>query len=750
MKPQTKHFYQFDPFCLDLAEGLLMRGEEHIPLTPKAFETLLVLVENAGHVIEKESLLNRVWPDTFVEEVNLAKNISYLRKILGGRRSNQYIETIPKRGYRFVAEVLEVWDRPQAEGHDAETAVAVPSETNNAGGSPDPVPAAMLQEDPSGAGPRSPSPPIPRNRLIWPASILALGIVLAAVWFSLPALKVSSGQPTLMIVPFTSFPGRESQPAFSPDGARVAFLWDGEKGDNPNVYVKETGNGKMWPLTADAAAKSSPAWSPDGRYVAFWRQSADHAAWCLEPVAGGSEREIATVSHDRRPPLGNSQYYSPDGQFLAVSDSSSLDEPLSIYFLKIERGGRQKITSPPAGTAGDSYPAFSPDGKTLAFLRTTSLATTDIHLLSLGGGQVRRLTFDNASIVGLAWTPDGREIVFSSRRGSSIHSLWRVGVAGGQPERLAAASGQSAFSPAISPKGFRLAYMQALDDLNIWGLEIDGSGRGANPRRVVSSTYNDNGPDFSPDGRRIVFASSRTGGFGIWVCDQDGANPELLVDRGPYLTGTPRWSPDGSRIAFDSRSAEAGEEGNADIYVVGLRDRTQRRLTSGATENVAPSWSRDGKWIYFGSTRSGGMQIWKVPAEGGPAVRVTQNGGFEGFESGDGKYFYYSKGRGIAGIWRIPTGGGEEELLLDTHRAGYWRLWTVAEHGIYFATAVEPSSPAIEFYSFSTGKVTPVAALDKPLSRSDPGLCISRDGRRLLFTQLDQSGCDIMLADNFR
>src|ERR1044071_9586305 len=110
MSEQVRHLYEFGPFRLDATERLLLRDQQHIPLTPKAFETLLVLVEHGGHVIDKSELIKKVWPDTFVEEVNLAKNVSCLRKILGGEQSEQYIETIPKRGYRFVASVREFWD----------------------------------------------------------------------------------------------------------------------------------------------------------------------------------------------------------------------------------------------------------------------------------------------------------------------------------------------------------------------------------------------------------------------------------------------------------------------------------------------------------------------------------------------------------------------------------------------------------------------------------------------------------------
>src|SRR5207244_13637865 len=132
-------------------------------------------------------------------------------------------------------------------------------------------------------------------------------------------------------------------------------------------------------------------------------------------------------------------------------------------------------------------------------------------------------------------------------------------------------------------------------------------------------------------------------------------------------------------------------------------------------EDGTPNWSRTGGLIYFGSTRSGSMQKWKVPVEGGPTVQVTKQGSFEGFESADGKYFYYAKGRAMPGIWRVPVAGGEETLVLDQHRGGLWRYWAVTGKGIYFATAEIPSHPIVEHYSFDANKISFVARLDSPI-----------------------------------
>jgi hypothetical protein len=129
---------------------------------------------------------------------------------------------------------------------------------------------------------------------------------------------------------------------------------------------------------------------------------------------------------------------------------------------------------------------------------------------------------------------------------------------------------------------------------------------------------------------------------------------------------------------------------------------------------------------------------------------VTRLGGFEGFESLDGKFFYYAKGRAVPGIWRVPVAVGEETLVLDHHQAGLWRYWAVTDKGIYFATAEVASNPVIEFFSFATSKISLIVRLDTPLFRTDPGLAVTPEGQSLLLLKMDQRGSDIMLAENFR
>ena len=574
-------------------------------------------------------------------------------------------------------------------------------------------------------------------------AVLAVVILLAAgvglvLWLT-PFGRHQAPPPTAKIVPFTAFAGAADQPAFSPDGNQIAFIWDGGNGENIDLYIKLIDAGTPLRLTTDPAEDVGPAWSPDGRYLAFLRRSATENGIFIVPALGGAERKLGQTEHN----LFSRLSWSPDGKSLALADRGSPQDRYGIFLVSVEDGGKQKLTSPP-GLSDDMYPAFSPDGRTLAFIRSSRLNSEDIYLISMQGGNLQQLTTDERRIHSFTWTADGREIVFSSNRGGGF-SLWRVAVSGGTPERVAV-TGQNAYSPAISRQGNRLAYNVSFLDSNIWRFDLSGAGGRLNPpTRLIYSTRQDHSPQFSPDGKKIAFVSDRSGSDELWVCESDGSHLAQLTSFDDSTSGTPRWSPDGQQIAFDARLA-----GNSDIYVVSAEGGKPHPLTLETSHDVIPSWSRDGHWVYFCSNRSGAFQIWKLPASGGQAIQITKHGGFEAFESLDGKLLYYTKGRGPGGIWQMPVAGGEEKQVPELLSAGYWRYWAVLDDGIYFAAPVQSARPTLKFFSFGTRRVTQLVVLDRDPLPGPPGFAVSPDGRWLLYAQADQSISDIMLVENFR
>ncbi|MBZ5543645.1 MAG: protein kinase [Acidobacteriia bacterium] len=580
-----------------------------------------------------------------------------------------------------------------------------------------------------------------KRRLVAVAGIAVVGVALGvAGWFWFRWRRPLPPEASLTAVPLTSYPGYESFPSFSPDGSQVAFTWDGEKQDNFDIYVKLIGAETPLRLTTNPAMDFLPTWSPDGRWIAFLRVlPGGKAAVVLISPIGGPER-ILTEMYRRSALIGPYLAWSPDSHWLAMASSDMPDEVSVLFFYSVETGEKRRLMSPPAIPWGDTGPAFSPDGRTLAFARWTSWDNSDLYLLGLSPdlkpvAEPKRLTFGNWRAASPAWTMDGRSLVFSA-----ASSLWKVDASGAsKPQRLAAIGTNGAY-PTISRRGNRLAYAQLLYNTDLWRMEMPVAGRKAKPpEKFISSTHGEYNPKFSPDGKRILFQSDRSGKEELWVCNADGSNAvQLTFLGGPMIGGEPQWSPDGRRLTFS-----ANIEGHSEVYALNTSGGSPRRMTSDPAGARNPSWSRDGQWILFDSaTPTPGT--YKVPAEGGPAVLVTTKGGWNPLESPDGKFIYSVLGEGDhMSLVRVPTEGGEAQQVID-----FYSDFAVVEGGIYFLPKRDSkSTDSIQFLNTTTGKIRRIASFEKPVGG---GLAVSPDRRWILYSQNNQAGSDLMLVEDFR
>lgn len=320
-------------------------------------------------------------------------------------------------------------------------------------------------------------------------------------------------------------------------------------------------------------------------------------------------------------------------------------------------------------------------------------------------------------------------------------TLWRISAAGGSPRPVAGVSAL-AYHPSIPRKGNLLAYEHASASTGIWQISLKDKAQPlGRPSRVIAARGMINWrPSFSPDGKKIVFESDRLGYSDIWYCDRDGSNCTQLTSlRG--TAGTARWSPDGQHIVFEFQSRHY-----YNIYVVDVPGGRPRLLpTFPESDNGAPNWSRDGKWIYFYSTHEKGpIQLWKVPFQGGTPARVTRNGGVYASESYDGRFLYYSKLE-QPGIWKMPLNGGQEEQILDQPEGLRWFNWALSPAGLYFLNPTGIEKGRIEFFDFATGKRTLIGDVD----RSHHGLALAPDRKSLLYSRNESEDYNIMLVKNF-
>ena len=711
---------RFGTFEVNLETGELRKQGQKLKLQEQPFQVLAALLARPGEVVTREELRSKLWPsDTFVDfDHSLNAAVKRLRDVLGESADTPiFVETLARRGYRFIGN-LQTSDattstrpRPWQWLFHARTAVL--------GGFMASVLALFFlyynQSGKSKAGPRAVAP---------------------------------------VVTPAVTNVGAKCTPSLSPDGQHLAFAWNGGAGPHFSIYVKLTGTEELLRLTKQASIDFNPVWSPDGRYIAFCRLLKGESGIYIIPSLGGAERRVRKTLWEEQEyfeTLGSAGRlsWSPDGKLLAFSDRPSRDEQASsIFLLSLDSLEARRLTS--AERSGqDLDPVFSPDGQILAFTKQTRPGG-GIYTVPVSGGVEQRVVSDGKDHWGVAWTPDGRDIVFATAswpyripmapQNQEITAgwLWKIPLRGGEPERLL--FGQEGIEPSI--QGNRLVYVRQRANLNIWRRRLDSTLSASASDKLISSTMMESGPQFSPDGSKIVFESTRSGTYEVWMCRSDGSGLIQLTHFNSE-TGTPRWSPDGQQIAFDAATG-----GNEDIFVIDSQGGSPRRLTQAPSHGVVPSWSRDGRWIYFASNRTGSGQVWKMPSAGGPAVQVTHQGGFAAFESPDGRFLYYAKGLGVSGLWRIPANGGEEIEVLSSLEAGYWGYWAVVENGIYYLDT--KAKPGINFFDLATHGISRVFDLENGPAWGVPALAISPNKKTILYTQLDALTSDIILVENFR
>ncbi len=604
----------------------------------------------------------------------------------------------------------------------------------------------QIKED-SATGPAAAAalPARSKRRLWWAAVLVIAGVLPAVIWTWRRSPEVLR-EPPRLAPPLTSMRGDEASGSLSPDGEQVAFTWNGEKLDNYDIYIKAIGSPAMRRLTTDPARDIMPSWSPDGKQIAFVRFGPDRGRIHLISPIAGSERKLTDF-----PLAWGAPSWSPDSRWLAVCRNRFLkgtdtDPPGSggVYLLPVNGGEPRALRIPQEGAdPWPWYPKFSPDGHHLAYLPGSGISQY-IAVVELGADyaptgaprRVTRLPIDPDG--GYSWTRDGKSLLYV-QLGSQ--RLWRVEITGDRAAQPVEIAGFGAIRPAVAASRDRLVFVKHQDDSDIYRFEV---GRPVEP--VIISTSRDVNPQFSPDGRQVVFESERTGDHEIWLAEADGSSPKRLTQGPGLLQEAPRWSPDGRRIAFDALS----EEGGYDIWTIDADGALLRRLTQNPGDERDPSWSRDGRFIYFAARREGSPSegdswgLSRIPVTGGAEERVAREGGGLPNESIDGKTLFFLK-PGDA-LVALPLAGGPPRQLA----ACVGTSFVVAPAGIYALDCWrgDPEDPARLFLRDpATGRGRLLGKLDRACQG---GLTVAPDGKTILYARQVNEGTDLMLIENFR
>ena len=693
---------RFDDFEVDLRSGELCKAGMKLKFGGQPFQVLSILLERPGEVVTREELQKRLWPDTFVDvDHNLNTAINKIREVLGdSAESPRFVETLPRRGYRFIGEL-----EPPVEA-------VVPVEV--------------------GRGPYS------RHR--W-----KIGVAIAILVFTIGAVVAyrwsRQQRPTekavLTALPFTALPGEESAPAFSPDGSRIAFVWNGDPGPGAkgfDLYVKAIGSETLLRLTHHPSEWISSAWSPDGTQIAFHRLAGADTGIYVVPALGGSERKLRST---RIPWMINTLIsWSPDGKWIAFADLLPAEEDHArIYLLSTETLETKGIPNDPK-CLFQGQPSFSHSGEYLAYACYRGQDETGLYSLPLAGGKARMVTSLLGFPAGITWSANDRELIYSLDDGYTS-KLDEATVANGSVKRLAFAGNEGL--PTVPAKGDKLAFDSYSGSTNIWRRDL------LHPEapavELIPSTRSQYNPQYSPDGKHIAFSSERTGAEGVWVSNDDGSN--LMQISAPHVvSGSPQWSPDGKKIAFDSRPVDRFE-----IYVADVAEGNPRKLVTNISSIYKPHWSHDGGWIYFRSNEAGRGGIYRCPASGGDAIALSRDiDAYNPQESFDGKTVYFASRGAQSKLKRVDLSAqlGTESEVKGFPRLWTSQLWTLTPGGIYFVPAEAPKS--LRYFDFDSKQIRSIFEADKDFGS---GLSISRDDRWVLYSQVGDLNSDIMLVDHF-
>jgi DNA-binding winged helix-turn-helix (wHTH) protein/Tol biopolymer transport system component len=653
MSPQVNHLLEFGPFRIDSQQRLLLREGEPVPLSPKAFELLLVLVQRSGQVVLKEELMNLLWPDTFVEESNLGQHVFQLRKALGETAQDpSYILTVPGRGYRFAPQVRTI----QASG-SGEIAQDIPSSS----------PAAIAEERPT-----RPAVLAPKHRGIL---IAAAAAAVALVALLVVVIVQFSPAPRALGVRQITHSGRiEPYGTVLSDGARLYFTE--RRGAIETLAQAPLTGGEPVSISTTVPSLMVYDIDPDSARLLIGTQGTNfnQPLWVIS-TSGGSARRVGDIFSSSATvwlPHGDSIVYGHDAQLFKVSDSGEEPDKLLTapgYIISVRAspdGSVLRFTVRDANSGVQSLWESSADGHNL-------------HLLPLGWKRSAHHWGEGENCGD--WTPDGRYFVFRTAH-EGVESLWAIREKRGwfrstshpvqlysSPDRLGEPrfstdgktlfftsyqerrelvrydDAQKLFVPflggiparhlSFSKDGQWVAYRNETDG-TLWRSRADGTEKlqlTFPPMDAYHSTW-------SPDGKEIVFGGRLPGQPGrLYRVPRDGGKPEVLT-AGSGTDGEPSWSADGRSIIFERWTATETGTRHSAVYILDVSTR-QTRMLPGTQDFDGVHWSPDGMHATASDEANRRLMIfdfaqqrWSTLAEGVPY-------GWGIRWSSDSRYVYY-------------------------------------------------------------------------------------------------------------
>jgi Tol biopolymer transport system component/DNA-binding winged helix-turn-helix (wHTH) protein len=694
---------RFGPFELDSRTGELRKSGLRLTLQDQPLQVLTTLLERSGDLVTREELRQRLWAsDTFVDfDQGLNAAVKRLRQVLGdSAETPRFIETLPRRGYRFIGPV----DRAE--------------------------PGRSLGHQPADG-----ARPAKGRRRTWLAATAAIVVAAAALtilWIANSRERSSASPSKRVLTRLTFGPAVQMEPTWSPDGRFVAYSSD--RAGNFDIWVQPVAGGEAVRVTTDPAHDWQPDWSPDGTEIAF-RSEREGGGLLVVQALGGDERRFATFGYRPR--------WSPDGRrILFAATDMTVPSEKALYLARLDGSPPTRVVQAfleqfGRGAAGPAV-AWHPDGQRLSFWGLHRDFRQSVWTVPLDGSAPVRselapeveqvmaaASLENYQVDNFGWEHSGRALFFTAAS-HEVRNIWKVAVdaktlrwtAG--PERLTAGPGADK-DLAVSRDGRRIAFATSTGRTRIWTFpfsaltgKITGDGRPLTPEDWKASS-----PDVTRDGRQLLFLAELSGRKHehqlIAHSLDDGRERRLAMDdfeRGEQRF-RPRWSPDGSRVAYRLYRPDPRPRGSYSIRLLDVATGRDQQVTSpaeGRGDNPH-GWSPDGRWIVAGGPRyvAGEYAVVLLPLSAAPraeqaaSIVVTDSAHFLGqaVMSPDGRWIAFQaeprSNPGASTLYVVPRTGGTWMQITDglnhddrprwspdgrtlyflSRRHGVWNVWGV-------------------------------------------------------------------------
>ncbi|MBB5066646.1 winged helix-turn-helix domain-containing protein [Granulicella mallensis] len=725
--------FKFDRYTLNVDTRTLRCRDDIVTLTPKVFQTLLVLVENHTRVMSKDELFEHIWPHQTVEEANLTQNISILRKALEETTyGKRYIATFHGHGYRFVEPVSVDGGHPLLAATDIvsveDTSTDVKTERASASNFEIPNPPGARQnyeED------RKRNSSVVVLLVCIALSVLLLILLIKMRRKNLPAVASQPAEVTTL----TRMEGAQYEPSWSADGTKLAFISADSNNSRFSIYIQSSDELRPQQIVSGTGEYSSPAWSPDGKSLAFIHLQDDLAEILVVSIADAKQRSLTTLFPHRYGLNYRHLDWSPDGGFLVVDDKNNEIDPLSLYLVRVADGKKLRLTYPTMDIIGDVSPRFSPDGTHVAFIRVKYQFENDVFVLSVGGGEARKLTEQSHSLGDVDWATND-SVIFSGRLDREF-KFWRQDLNATEPYAVLASSVgtdmPSQFS--ISRRAKQIAFSAHSSDLNIWSVPLAKKPPlSADWGPVIRTPGQDFEPSFSPDGEKIAFRSDTSGRVQLWVSKKDGTGA-AKIDTGKLIPSVYCWERNSQALIFSSISAPG-------LFEVSLsQEHGLRHLTDIPLSH--PSCPVEGKFVFASHSNF----VYRISIADGAVLKITDQGGTPAIQSTDGRSLYFAQGRMDPTLSRLDPSTEHQNIVVSSLMPGYSDSWILTSKGLIFIKMIS-GRPVICFHDLASGKETVVAEFNgnlPPVGLS--GFSLSPDERQLLVVLADPVSANIQATD---